>query len=226
MSDPSARIISHMNDDHQLSLNDYVVVYGAVDPKILVEDSVRITKVDTESIVIEYDIINPATTKTLALYWTDAETEGEEVPVKSFSDIKGKLIAMAKYCANKQGFAMKKLTEVVAPDLGGLVMYPTWIVLLINAYNPSILRNLFANDALFKRIVSYLPPLAFSAYQFTELNALKICIGLAAIHLSEVLFIARPFLARRRAPTDVRLKWYVMNFIEGFTALLRLKKLG
>ncbi|KAI3405233.1 hypothetical protein KGF56_001978 [Candida oxycetoniae] len=228
MSDPSTRIKSHMNKDHQLSLNDYVIVYDSVDPKYLVEDSVHITDVDTNHLVIEYDLIKPnsatSITKTLALYWTDAE-EAENIQVKSLSDIKGKLIAMAKYCAEKQGYAMTKITKIVGPSPLALSIYPSWLVLLLNAYNPNILKRLFANDALFNRIVKFLPSAVISAYQFTEINALKIAIGLFIVHFGEILFVSRPLLKKHRTPENVRVYWYLMHIIEGFFVILRLKKL-
>ncbi|EDK44960.1 hypothetical protein PVL30_002631 [Lodderomyces elongisporus] len=230
MSDPSARIISHMNRDHQLSLNDYVVVYGTVDSKYLVEDSVHITKVDLEQIVIEYDLINPSKTKTLALYWSDAE-EYEKIEVKSWSDIKGKLIAMAKYCANKQGFEMHKLTKAEWPDLSlsglfGWSMYPQWMVLILNSYNPEILRNLFANDALFNRLVKYLPSGAIRFYKYAgETHASKVLLTIVVLHLIEIFKETGPILKKNRAPGIVRAKWYFMNLIEGFPVLIRLKNL-
>ncbi|KAI5957121.1 hypothetical protein KGF54_000049 [Candida jiufengensis] len=224
MSDPSARIISHMNKDHQLSLNDYVIIYGSVNPKYLVEDSVQITKVDTDQIVIEYDVIKPPATRTLALYWSDAK-EDSNLEVKEYSDIKGKLVSMAKYCAAQQGYAVKKITKIVGPNIVDFVMYPAWIVLILNAYNPLILKNLFANDQLFNKIINYLPSIAFSIYKFTETHALKIIYALAAAHLGEVSFITLPLLKKHRAPTRVKLIYSIMNFIEGFPVLLRLKKL-
>ncbi|CAD1808511.1 hypothetical protein FOB58_000799 [Candida parapsilosis] len=223
MSDPSARIKSHMNKDHQLALRDYVVVYGSVDPKYLVEDSVGIKEVDTEKIVIEYDVINPSSTKSLKLKWNDAK-ENEQISVKSLSDIKSKLIAMAKYSAGKQGFAEKKLTKIFGPDAQGIPMYPIWAILLLNAYNPTILRSVAINSAWIKKAIEYLPSVAFAIYNWSELHALKLCIGLFVAHLGEILFISGPFLKKYRAPFGVRLVYYIMNLIEGFPVLLRLKK--
>ncbi|CCG23466.1 hypothetical protein CORT_0D06300 [Candida orthopsilosis Co 90-125] len=223
MSDPSARIISHMNKDHQLALRDYVVVYGSVDPRYLVEDSVGIKEVDSEKIIIEYDVINPSSTKSLRLNWNDTK-ENENLRVNSHADIKAKLIAMAKYSAEKQGFAEKKLTKLYGPDSLGFPMYPIWAILLLNAYNPSILRNFVNNTELIKRAIEYLPAFAFTIYNWSELHAFKLCIGLFVAHLGEVLFVSRSFLRKYRAPFGVRLGYYIMNLIEGFPVLLRLRK--
>ncbi|KAI5962629.1 uncharacterized protein KGF55_003705 [Candida pseudojiufengensis] len=226
MSDPSARIISHMNKDHQLSLNDYVIIYGSVNPKYLVEDSVQIVKIDTNQIIIEYDVIKPPATRTLALYWTDAK-ENDNLKVESWSDIKGKLISMANYCAEKQGYASKKITKILGPNfLDFIIMYPTWIILILNSYNPSILRNLFVNDQWFNKIIKYLPQFVFSGYKFSEVHALKLIYTLTFLHLGEIIFITIPLLKKYRAPNNVKLAYYILNFIEGFPVLLRLKKLA
>ncbi|KAI5969909.1 hypothetical protein CANMA_001051 [Candida margitis] len=223
MSDPSARIISHMNEDHQLALRDYVVVYGSVDPRYLVEDSVGIKEVDTEKIIIQYDVINPSSTNKLKLNWKDIK-ENKNLQVKSFSDIKSKLIAMAKYSAEKQGFAEKKLTKLFGPDSIGFPMYPMWVILLLNAYNPAILRTFFNNTELLKKAAEYLPTVAFTIYNWSELHALNLCIGLFFVHLGEVLFVSRPLLRKYRASAGLRWGYYLINLIEGFPVLLRLRK--
>ncbi|KAI5962884.1 hypothetical protein KGF57_001323 [Candida theae] len=223
MSNPSASIISHMNNDHQLALRDYVVVYGSVDPRYLNEDSVEIKEVDTEKIVIAYDVINPSLTKTLTLKWNDTK-EHENLRVKSYADIKSKLIAMAKYSAGQQGFVEKKLTKIFGPDAGSFPMYPIWAILLLNAYNPAILRGFASNTELIKKTIEHFPAVVSTIYSWTELHALRICIGLFIAHLGEVLFISRPFLKKHRAPFGTRLVYYFMNLVEGFPVLLRLKK--
>ena len=223
MSSPSERIIGHMNKDHQLALSDYVVVYGDVNPANLIEESVQLVSVDEKQIVIDYDIIKPPITKTLSLYWHDAK-EDENIQVKAYGDIKGKLIAMAKYCANEQGYAVKKLTKVHGPDFFGAPMYLVWLVLFVNAYDPTILRKLFANDALFNKLIGYLPGWTFALYRDMEKNAHRHIIGLAIAHLGEILFFTKGYLAKYRAPENQRWIWYVMNFFEGFPVMLRLRR--
>ncbi|CAI5755813.1 unnamed protein product [Candida verbasci] len=218
----SERIISHMNKDHQLALIDYVVVYGDVDPKYLVEDSVQIKSVDEKQIVIEYDRIKPNQTKTLLLYWSDAK-ENEDIKVNGLSDIKSKLISMAKYCANEQGFEVKKLTKVIGPTLLSLPMYPIWLVLILNSINPIILRNLFKNDNLLNTILSYLPSNVPHLYSLFENHSLRIAIGLGIVHATEVLLFTRNYLRKYRTPTIQRYQWYIMHLIEGFFVILRLK---
>ncbi|KAM9887780.1 hypothetical protein OXX69_013236 [Metschnikowia pulcherrima] len=54
MTDPSARIITHMNKDHHLAVLDYVVVYGNENLKDIDTSSVRITNVTEEHLVLAY----------------------------------------------------------------------------------------------------------------------------------------------------------------------------
>lgn len=223
MSNPSASIISHMNKDHQLALRDYVVVYGSVDPRYLVADSVEIKEVDTEKIVIAYDVINPTSSRTLTLKWNETK-EDKNLRVKSYADIKGKLVSMARYSAGKQGYSEKKFTKIIGPDAGSFPMYPIWAILLLNAYDPAILRSFANNTELIKKGIEYLPTVASTIYSWTELNASKVCIGLFVAHLGEILFVSRPFLKKHRAPFGTRLAYYFMNLFEGFPVLLRLKK--
>ena len=231
MSDPSARIISHMNNDHQLSLNDYVVIYGRTDFKTLIEDSVQITEIDPEHIVLEFKLQNLAKVQNLALYWSDAQ-EYENITVKSWSDLKGKLIAMAKYCADKRGLAVKKLTKVEAPSILGpaafesLRMYPQWALMLLNAYDPNIISRAFANDFLLNKVSCFLPTSVFAFYHYVfEKHVSKLIAAYIIGHLIEIVFFTRPILKKHRAPTNVRVKWYLLNMVEGFPVLLRLKNL-
>ena len=47
-------------------------------------------------------------------------------------------------------------------------MYLVWLVLFVNAYDPTILRKLFANDALFNKLIGYLPGWTFALYRDME----------------------------------------------------------
>ena len=50
----------------------------------------------------------------------------------------------------------------------GAPMYLVWLVLFVNAYDPTILRKLFANDALFNKLIGYLPGWTFALYRDME----------------------------------------------------------
>ncbi|EGW34085.1 uncharacterized protein SPAPADRAFT_135571 [Spathaspora passalidarum NRRL Y-27907] len=207
----SERIISHMNADHQLALIDYLAVYAEVKPDNLLEKSVKIVKVDDKQLVIEYNLKSEETSKSFAIYWDDA-LEDEHVPVEQMKDIKAKLIAMAKYCAKEQGFAVKKLTKVTPPTLASGPTFFLWVVLFLNIFNPNLLRSL----PLLKSVVE-LP-----YYKKFEVYSLKIALGLFAIHVGEITFFTRNYLKKYRTPLKQRLAWYGLQMFEGFHVIQRL----
>ncbi|KAL6449818.1 hypothetical protein SBY92_004155 [Candida maltosa Xu316] len=212
-----------MNADHQLALIDYVVVYGDIKPTNIIDESVKIVSVDEKQLVLEYDVIKPPITKTLSLYWHDAK-EDENIEVNSFSDIKGKLIAMAKYCAKEQGYAIKKLTKIYGPRLSQLPMYLFWISLFLNAYDPNILTRLVANDAVFNKVVGYLPSAVIAGYKNTETHAIKYITGLFVTHLAEILLFTKGYLQKYRVPENQRWVWYLMHLFEGYPVIFRLRR--
>ncbi|RLV89180.1 hypothetical protein JA1_005286 [Spathaspora sp. JA1] len=212
----SGRITSHMNADHQLALIDYLTVYADINPNNLIESSVKITHVDTKQLIIDYNLIaDPESSKTFAIYWDDA-LENENVKVKEMKDIKGKLIAMAKYCAAEQGFAVKKLTKVIPPTIASGPVFLLWGFLFLNIYNPNILRGI---SGFKKYVIDVLP-----FYKKIESNSLKIAIGLGIIHICEIVFFTRGYLRKYRTPTRQRYGWYGLQLIEGFYVIQRLVK--
>ena len=68
MTDPSARIVTHMNKDHHLAVLDYVVVYGNENLKDIDTSSVRITNVTEEHLVLAYKN-KTGQDQTLSLDW-------------------------------------------------------------------------------------------------------------------------------------------------------------
>ncbi|ODV82020.1 uncharacterized protein CANTADRAFT_44114 [Suhomyces tanzawaensis NRRL Y-17324] len=220
MDASAARIAEHMNKDHQLALIDYLVVYGHV--VHLDESSPAITNVDLEKVSIDYVSKNRAATFTIK--WKDA-TEDEVIEVKEWSDIKAKLIAMAKYAAHKQGYAHTRLTQVFGPPFAYLIVaYPTLVLLAINSYDPTILPRIFGNDALFLKLVSYLPQAVPSAYSLFVEYSRKIGLVLYALHTIEIFKYTLPVLRKYRASKSVAWKWILMHFVEGFPVIGRLRE--
>ena len=90
-------------------------------------------------------------------------------------------------------------------------MYLVWLVLFVNAYDPTILRKLFANDALFNKLIGYLPGWTFALYRDMEkrpqtYNWTRYC------SFRGNLVFHKGYLAKYRAPENQRWIWYVMNF--------------
>lgn len=226
MSDAhTKRIISHMNKDHQLALIDYVVVYASIKYDDLIDESVKISKIDTEQLVIEYSLkAAPNEVETFSIYWYDA-LEDEKVHVGELRDVKAKLISMAKYCARRQGYSHRRLTKITGPSWGGLSSCLLILFLAVNAYNPQIIRSLLGNNALLGNLLNLLPRHIGKAYQKLEAFSGRILAGLLLIHVSEILLITRNMLRRYRTPKRERLAWYAMQFFEGFFVIKRIKSL-
>ena len=88
MSDPSERIIAHMNHDHQLALCDYLVHYSKLSSSDFKHDSVKISKIDLKALEVTYKTF----LKKSSYYtnvWDDLSDGGS---VDSWGDIKGKLV--------------------------------------------------------------------------------------------------------------------------------------
>lgn len=212
-----------MNKDHQLALTDYVVVYATVEPDNLVDGSAKISKVDTDQLVIEYRLkSNPDDVQLLSMHWYDA-LEDEKVQVKELKDVKSKLISMAKYCARRQGYSHRRLSKVVGPSWGGLGLCLWILVLALNTYNPQIIRAIIGKDAILGKLFGLLPSIVRLLYSLLEVYSGKILVGVVVLHLAEMLFITRNLLRRYRAPPNQRWVWYAMQFFEGALVIKRIK---
>lgn len=223
MSEAKARIISHMNKDHQLALLDYVTVYGKADPKSIDKDSVKMTEVDEKLVSITYSTIS-GDKKYFKILWSDAE-EGKDVVVNSLLDIRAKTVAMAEYAAELQGYSYKQLNKVVLPgNVFEWTMYVYAAFTLITLYDQTLIRRIVSNEAVLKKALSYVPAVFGSVYDLFEENIRNIALGLYAVHLTEIYFLSWPKLVKYRVPTPKRVGWLAMHVIEGFMVPLRLTR--
>lgn len=225
MSDPAQRIIGHMNADHHLSLIDYVIYYGKVDESILVENSVGISSIDSERVVIDYKTTNSDTFNHFTLKWTDA-VENQDIPVKNLTDLRPKLVAMAEYAAAKRGYSHQQIKKVVLPGPKQFLMYVAFAILMMNSYDPLLLSRLLANDWLFNTVVAFIPQGVKNFYLLTAKHAARISVATYIIHIIEILIFTLPFLKKYRVPLKQRLAWIFMHFFEGYLVISRLKELA
>lgn len=225
MSDPSQRIIGHMNADHQLALIDYVVYYGNVDSANLVESSVGISSIDSDLVVIDYQTKDSDTFKHFTLKWADA-TEEENVAVKDLTDLRPKLVSMAQYAAAKRGFSHQQIKKVVPPNARGAIWYVIFAVLAVNIYDPLLLSRLVANDWLFNSVVGYIPQAVKGFYSLVSRNAIKVAAAIYVTHVVEILYFSVPFFKKYRVPTKQRVIWSIMHLFEGFHVIQRLNALA
>lgn len=224
MSDPRTRIISHMNKDHQLALLDYVVVYGGENVSHVDAESVIITDVSEEHLALSYNKEN-GNNKDLKLIWEEVP-ENEKVKVDQMGDIKAKLVAMAKYAAEKQGYSHKRVDKVSLPKkLDLYLMYLAFAVSLATLYDKTLVRRLVQNDKLLLTIAAKCPELLAKGYSYFENHITPIFSTIYGIHVVEILTVTWPRVNKLRMSLKNKLVWATMNFVEGFLVFSRLNKL-
>lgn len=225
MNDPKNRIISHMNEDHQLSLLDYVVVYGGESVSQVDPESVIITDVSEEYLALSYSK-GKDNNYSLNLVW-DEVPENDLVMVNNMGDIKAKLISMAKYAAGKQGYSHKRVDEVVFPtSIDLLLMFILFVVILAILYDKMLIRRLLQKNSILSAIVAQSPEFLARSYTYFESYINEIASALFFIHFVEIMTVTWPQATKLRMSLKNKLVWASMNFIEGFLVFNRLKKLA
>jgi len=213
-----------MNKDHQLALLDYVVVYGGENVSHVDAESVIITDVSEEHLALSYNKEN-GNNKDLKLIWEEVP-ENEKVKVDQMGDIKAKLVAMAKYAAEKQGYSHKRVDKVSLPKkLDLYLMYLAFAVSLATLYDKTLVRRLVQNDKLLLTIAAKCPELLAKGYSYFENHITPIFSTIYGIHVVEILTVTWPRVNKLRMSLKNKLVWATMNFVEGFLVFSRLNKL-
>lgn len=221
----SERICSHMNSQHRLALLDYVVVYGNERPEAIAESSLIMTSIDEKQMTIEYRVLASTKPRSIKIAWDNAP-EKECIQVKSMSDIKPKLVAMAKYAASQQGFATKRVDTILLPPAYAYLWYMTFISMAINAYSPGIIRRLSAAGFFLRFLAPHMPGLLHTAYNFYERHATAVFFLILTPHVTEVFLLTIPFLRKHRVPLQHKIVWIGMHCFEGYFLFKRLWPLG
>lgn len=224
LTDPSARIINHMNKDHQMALNDYLIAYGGVKGSDLDEDSSKIAEIDEKQMKIIYKLKSKPKFHVFSITWNSAP-EKENVQVQSLKDLRAKLVSMAKYAAEKQGYSHIKIKKVLLPRPQNFILYPILGLLLLAAIDVQEFKRLLFSDPLFLSLSSYVPKNADFFFQVLEDNTRLIFLTYCILHATEVLFGILPKLIKYRVPFFKKIAWIVMTFVEGIFALRRFNSL-
>lgn len=199
------RILSHMNKDHKLAIEDYLNVYGNViiNKKI---DNIKMTHIGLDHMVIAFthDDLDFQIEKPIQF----------EPPLKDLSEARVKLVEMAKYAATKRGYAHFQIADYVYPNIYQFILIFIIYSPLISYFVPSILQNSYVLNTLSQTKIDWLLR-----------NSLNITYLTIFIHVLEVIFIFRPKLVKYRVPTDYLIEWYIAGIMEGFPAIKRFNKL-
>ncbi|CAN3355705.1 hypothetical protein DICA3_B14598 [Diutina catenulata] len=219
MSDPSKRIIGHMNKSHAIALEDYLVVYGNVDN--IDDNSAAIKNIDTELVEVEYR--SNGEVRTHVIRWNNAP-EQENVQVKEMGDLKGKLVSMAKYAAEKRGYSHTRVTKALLPNSPDqIVMYFVFVLAVWRRVNPASFQVTFGS--YIAAAVANVPARLLPAAEWIVANGHKIVTAMYWVHLGEVFAVMLPMTRKYRVPLGVKLQWCIMNIIEGFPSWRRFKSL-
>lgn len=218
--DPSTRIISHMNKDHQLALTDYLVVYGGVRPDFD-QSSPQITAIDDISMQISY-VLADSKSQSKRFKWNEIH-EDENVKVTSMKDLKAKLVAMAKYAAAQQGYS--HVTVQKYPKFTGylLFMIVLFTGIAIGCYDKAILIGLLSRDPVSLWVYGHLPEMCRQMLKFIA-EHIRVLGGITVgVHVGEVVGLMVPLVRKYRVGL-ARAAWCAAVFFEGFPAVLEFKK--
>lgn len=226
-----ARILAHMNQDHKLSLKDYLYHYGGVTATAQIA-SVTLVDITSSSLVLNYSLESDhLNLRTLS------------IPIKpelaSLADAREVLVNMAKTAAGARGyspFQIKEFKWVSGPD----ILVPAavlWTVVGLakpnlvykNPNSPFvILVNLLlkAIGPLLPFDRDLIPQIAIMAMGEIKRRRKDIVKWTVIIHILESFFFMRPILNKYRVANPTKLYWYLACMVEGFPSIKRISKLG
>ncbi|GMM35439.1 hypothetical protein DASC09_027640 [Saccharomycopsis crataegensis] len=205
------KILAHMNKDHKLALEDYLVVYGDVKMDDKISD-IKLKNIEKSQLIISFK-------------HRDVDFEIEKyIPIEPpmenvLSDSRPRLVQMAKDAAAARGFSHVQIKKMVYPNKPANFVLLFLVGNLIFAFfKPTLYYDTFWNGQL--GVSSANPVLSFlRKYTSTILYATVVC------HLMETMLILRPKLNKYRVPTDIRIEWIIAAFFEGFGAIKRFNTL-
>ncbi|KAH3683822.1 hypothetical protein WICPIJ_005196 [Wickerhamomyces pijperi] len=200
---PEERIISHMNKDHKLSVQDYLVAFGKLDMSKV--KTFQMTHIDTESLTITFRLKN-----------TDIDMEKIipfDPPMKSLADSRDRLVIMAKEAAAKQGVSHIQINEYAAPSAFELFLYFVFHAGFFVGLFPVLLDNHIVASLTSQTVIDWLVRYSF-----------QVEIAVILVHIGEVYFLLKPLIEFYRVE-DFQIEWYIAVLIEGFPAIRRLKAL-
>ncbi|ODV62008.1 uncharacterized protein ASCRUDRAFT_75240 [Ascoidea rubescens DSM 1968] len=203
------RILSHMNKDHKLAIEDYLSVYGGikVDSHL---SNIRMTNIDLTSITITFNHTDLGDQDIVKPIQFDA-------PLTSLSESRFKLIEMAKYAAQKRNVSHFQIQDIVYPSSIPEFTLLSLFFLLIFSY----FRKDLIYDSLFKNYLNIPPNIVLFLKNNVHYTIFITILG----HLSEFYLILLPKLRFYRVPFDFKIEWFFFTFLEGYLAIRRFNKL-
>ncbi|CDR47009.1 CYFA0S27e00738g1_1 [Cyberlindnera fabianii] len=198
------RILSHMNKDHRVSIEDYLVVYGAVklDSKV---HNIKMTHIELThmTITFEHDDLEFPVEKLIPF----------EPAMEDLKEARTRLVEMAKFAAEKRGFDAHQITDFKKLSIGSwfflaFIYLPFWCYLW-----PSLLQN-----------STVLSVLSQSQADWLLTNSLNITYLTLGLHAIECYLFMKKNLEYYRVPIDNQIEWYIDCLFEGYPSVKRFKQ--
>lgn len=205
MTASAQSIVTHMNKDHKIALEDYLYIYGNVP---ITDDirRVRLLNIDLDLMTIQFN-------------HEDIEFDIEKAiifnpPLKDWSEAKGRLVKMAHEAADKRHLSYIQVNDMCYPS--SLVEY----LIIVGVSLPVVCYY-------FRQVLYWLPFPSVVIEFLDNANVLRSIIIVAiALHLLETWFLLKPKLEFYRVPTDFLIEWYIFGILEGYPTVKRLKKMA
>ncbi|QLL30818.1 hypothetical protein HG536_0A06330 [Torulaspora globosa] len=205
MVDNAQRIITHMNKDHKLALEDYLYVYGGV-PITEKIKHVRLHGIELECMTLQFmhEDIDCDVEKTILF----------KPPLKDWSEAKSRLVTMAHEAADKRNLSHIQINDMSYPDTA--IEY----IVIIGVFLPFICYK-------WRKVLSWLPLPSLVIEFLDNDNVLRGIMALAIVtHVLETWTLLRPRLNYYRVPTDFLVEWYLFGLLEGFAPVKRLERMA
>ncbi|VVT54167.1 uncharacterized protein SAPINGB_P003940 [Magnusiomyces paraingens] len=214
-----ARILTHMNKDHALSLFDYLsyFMHREFDPDNA-SSSVEMTDITNNYITLRYT------------YPDSPNAQYAQFPInppmESLREARTALVDMAKTAAGTRGYATHRISSYVPPWSGATPVHDMALLFVVAILILPPLRT-----PVFSALASLLGiPADGGAFWGPIVSFCSNWPWIPAIvtytaHFAEGLFVIRPKVTKYRVPKEERAWWYVSIFFEGFPAILRFNRL-
>ncbi|QLQ78381.1 hypothetical protein HG537_0A06280 [Torulaspora globosa] len=205
MVDNAQRIVTHMNKDHKLALEDYLYVYGGV-PITEKIKHVRLQSIELESMTLQFshEDIDCDVEKTIVF----------KPALKDWSEAKSRLVTMAHEAADKRNLSRIQINDMSYPDT--FVEY----LVIIGVFMPFICYK-------WRQVLLWLPLPSIVVEFLDNDNVLRVIMVLEILtHFLETWTLLRPRLNYYRVPTDFLVEWYLFGLLEGFAPVKRLERMA
>lgn len=229
ISATKARILTHMNKDHQLALYDYLNYYlnrdefNPEDPKT----SVEMVDIDASSILLKYT------------YPGSPNEQLAKLPINppmrddSLKDARQALVGMARNAAESRGYAVFQILDWRPLGSGPTAPRDYFIWILASSLVIPHIRS-FVYSTLAAYVLGWTNPAHDAAEWSPVLGAIVefnqnwpwgASVLLYTVHIAETFTVMAAKVRKYRVPKLRKYCWFMSTIMEGFPAILRFNRL-